>query len=499
MQRKYRKERNYAKPILLLASVLLASGAAAGCSGEQAAQQTGAEPDGSAQGQQSTGANKVKITFSTDRSKVEEDNQTMQKLVSDYNALPSGKAQVELQLADYGDNGNDARTWVTTQLIGNNAPDIFRSRYLWTQEDYGKGLLTDFNGYLDKTTPYNDNKPWRSTFSDSIMNAMLVPTTDKIAGIPTFSNAVRLFYNKELFKKAGITDLPQTWEQFNEAQAKLKAQGITPMAIGTNKQGGDRPNWMIRYFSDQTVEKLIPQLDLDKNGSVTSNEIVFGVDSGLIDFTKQPFIDLFPIMKDWTQYWPKGFNGLAVEDADDMFMRGDAAMTLNLPGFSKQLKGLVDYGVMRVPYLTKKTQSDAEEKYYEVAAGNPDGVYAISKKIAPEKVEPAVDFLMYLTSPKVQQVFGEQLYKVPILKDAKFPDNIKEFLVVNEPFKMNLFGPAFSKNLYETFGKEGQLYLDGTLPLKDFAEKLNQAARKEADAMKASQGWSKENQYGTKK
>ncbi|MFH5184934.1 hypothetical protein ACHHV8_21085 [Paenibacillus sp. TAB 01] len=73
------------------------------------------------------------------------------------------------------------------------------------------------------------------------------------------------------------------------------------MAIGTNKQGGDRPNWMIRYFSDQTVEKLIPQLDLDKNGSVTSNEIVFGVDSGLIDFTKQPFIDLFPIMKDWTQ------------------------------------------------------------------------------------------------------------------------------------------------------------------------------------------------------
>jgi raffinose/stachyose/melibiose transport system substrate-binding protein len=441
---------------------------------------------------------KVKITFTHGRSKLEENNQVYETIVKNYNAL-NGKAEVELVLVDFGETGNDHRTWVTTQLIGGTAPDVFQSRYIWTHEDYGKELIAELNNFLKQPNPYNNNAEWNKTFADSIIANMVVPTTDKIAGIPTYSLSVRLFYNKEIFNEVGISKVPETWAEFLEAQAKIQEKGFVPMAVGTSKQGGDRPNWMFRYFSDQTVETLVPEMDLDKNGRITSNEIVAAIDNETIDFAKKPWIDIFPIMKDWTRFWPKGFNGLTVDDATEMFLRGDAAMTLNLPSFAKELEGFMDYGVMRVPYFTKETHPMAEERYYEVAAGNPDGVYAIPKTTSPEKQEAAADFLMYLTSPEVQQMLAQQLYRVPILKDAKFPDNIKQFLVVNEPFKMNLFGPAFSKGLYETLGKDGQLYLDGSLELDKFVSKLNEAARKEAASLKESQGWSKDNGYGTKK
>ncbi|MBO7742894.1 extracellular solute-binding protein [Paenibacillus sp. MWE-103] len=455
----------------------------------------GGQADGKGGG---AGNAKVVLSFTTSKSKIEEDNKVYEDLVKAYNADPNAKAEVKLTLANWGDDGTAQRTWVTTQLIGDNAPDLFQSKYLWSQEDFGKGLVTELTGDLAQPNPYAGGADWRSSLSDTVMANMFVPGTDKVAGVPTYSGTIRMFYNKDLFDQAGVTALPETWNQFLDAQERLRQAGVAPMAIGFAKQGGDRPDWMLRYLSDQTVEQLVPGMDLDGNKLIGSNEIVAAIDGGTLDFGKEPWKDVFPILKDWTKYWPKGFNGITLDDANEMFLRGDAAMTLAPPDFVKQLEGM-NYGVMRVPYLTKENHPMAEGKYYEVASGNPDGVYVMPKSISAEKKAGAIDFLMYLTSPTVQKQIAERLYRAPVLKDAEFPDNIKPFLAVNEPFKMNLFGPAFSKNLYDTFGKDGQLYLDGSMSLDDFIAKMNAVAKQEADALKQSQGWNEANGYGTKK
>jgi raffinose/stachyose/melibiose transport system substrate-binding protein len=44
------------------------------------------------------------------------------------------------------------------------------------------------------------------------------------------------FYNKKLFKKAGITSVPTTWTQLYAACAKLKAIGVVPMVYGNGGQ-----------------------------------------------------------------------------------------------------------------------------------------------------------------------------------------------------------------------------------------------------------------------
>jgi raffinose/stachyose/melibiose transport system substrate-binding protein len=475
-----------------LCSIVIAAATMSGCVSSDTA---GGNQEG---GNGSEAGQPVEVSFVTARSDIQADNQVYEKIVENYNN-EQNEVKVNLKLTDFGDTGNDHRTWVTTQLIGGASDEIIRSRYIWSHDDYGKELIQDLNEYLNMPNPYNQDKKWVDTFSPSIMQSMTVPTTDKIAGIPTQSLAVRVFYNKKLFEKAGIDAIPETWDEFMDVQGQLLDNEITPMGIGFAKQGGDRPNWMIRYLSDQVSEHIVPDLDLDRTGMITSNEIVSGVDKGIIDFSKAPWNGIFPIIKDWSQYWPEGFEGMTAQDAQEMFLREEAAMTLDLPNFARDIEGMIDYGVMRVPYLTKNNHPDAQEKFYEVAAGNPDGVYVIPKEVSKEKMEAAIDFLMYLTSPDVQQMMAEELYVVPVLMEDKFPENITPFLITNEPFKMNLFGPAFSKDLYETLGQYGSLYLTGEMQLGELTEKLNQAAENTAEDLKTSQGWNEDNNYGIKK
>ena len=43
---------------------------------------------------------------------------------------------------------------------------------------------------------------------------------------------VGVWYNKELFEKAGIDAPPATWDEFLADVQKLKDAGITPIAVG---------------------------------------------------------------------------------------------------------------------------------------------------------------------------------------------------------------------------------------------------------------------------
>ena len=49
-----------------------------------------------------------------------------------------------------------------------------------------------------------------------------------------------IFYNKDMFAKAGITTLPKTYTEFEAACEKLKAAGFTPMIT----DGGSGASWV---------------------------------------------------------------------------------------------------------------------------------------------------------------------------------------------------------------------------------------------------------------
>jgi multiple sugar transport system substrate-binding protein len=75
---------------------------------------------------------------------------------------------------------------------------------------------------------------WTQELKRDMANSLSAVSVDgKQYGIPYSYYHWGIFYRKDLFEKAGITNPPKTWPQFLEAGKKLRAQGITPVALGS--------------------------------------------------------------------------------------------------------------------------------------------------------------------------------------------------------------------------------------------------------------------------
>lgn len=84
-----------------------------------------------------------------------------------------------------------------------------------------------------------------AVFTPSKATKKLVPAGDygydtasngKVYAQPVDIQPGGFYYSKDLFKQAGITGTPKTWAQLTADVAKLKAAGITPVAVGAKDQ-----------------------------------------------------------------------------------------------------------------------------------------------------------------------------------------------------------------------------------------------------------------------
>ena len=80
--------------------------------------------------------------------------------------------------------------------------------------------------------------------------------------MPTVYYSWGMFYRKDLFTKAGIAGEPKTWAEFMEANKKLKAAGISPIAVG------GRDAWTLAGWFDY--------LDLRINGYAFHQQLMNG-------------------------------------------------------------------------------------------------------------------------------------------------------------------------------------------------------------------------------
>ncbi|MBJ8193127.1 extracellular solute-binding protein, partial [Bacillus cereus] len=84
-------------------------------------------------------------------------------------------------------------------------------------------------GYQDRDTWLEyledlSDQPWVKDLDDFARKPMTV--NGKIYGQPMHLEGFGFVYNKDLFKKAGITKLPQTIDELEEAAKRLKAAGL---------------------------------------------------------------------------------------------------------------------------------------------------------------------------------------------------------------------------------------------------------------------------------
>ncbi|MEU1161631.1 extracellular solute-binding protein, partial [Streptomyces sp. NPDC005921] len=180
---------------------------------------------------------------------------------------------------------NDAyKSKMTALTASGKLPDIFHT--------WGGGVLkqqVDARLVKDLTDP---TKPW----ADGLLPVAKEPylLDNKTYGIPFDIGMIGFWYNKALFKKAGISTPPATWSAFLDAVKKLKAAGITPLALAGKESWTGMYYWARLDVRTAGIDAL-KKADEDK------------------DFTGAGFVEAGQHLKDLVELQPfqKGFLGAA--------------------------------------------------------------------------------------------------------------------------------------------------------------------------------------------
>ncbi len=142
------------------------------------------------------------------------DNAQVTSVTNDWN-----KAQPAIQIALQGIPGGDYRTKLAASVAGGNPPDIVGMDVILMPQYNGQKALLPIDDLLQTAGPNFVND-----FAEGLwFSNRLAGST---YGIPWWSDCSLLWYNVDLFDKAGISTGPATWDELMaDAKAVTKTTG----------------------------------------------------------------------------------------------------------------------------------------------------------------------------------------------------------------------------------------------------------------------------------
>jgi raffinose/stachyose/melibiose transport system substrate-binding protein len=192
--------------MLSLAIILTLSLIIAGCMGGQ----TASPAPGGTPG---TGGGGKQITLKMFQFKVEIAD-PLSRLIDEYQKQnPNVKIQVETV-----GGGSDYGAALLAKFNSGDKPDIFNN-----------GGYTDLDKWIENLEDLSD-QPWVKDLVPLAKEPMT--KNGKLYGQPLNLEGYGFIYNKDLFTKAGITELPKTFTQLQSAASTLQGKGITPFVNG---------------------------------------------------------------------------------------------------------------------------------------------------------------------------------------------------------------------------------------------------------------------------
>ncbi|SEE67219.1 extracellular solute-binding protein [Ruania alba] len=252
-------------------------------------------------------------------------------------------------------------------------PDIY---WYWRGPGLG-GELVDLGVSLD-LTEYYEEYGWDDRFTEPALAN--ITQYGGYHGVPWSVQGQGIYYNKNLFEQAGITELPTSYDELAAVADQLAAADITPMALGGTV------NWHVMRLLDNLLETFCGVEVADRLNTEQA-----GWDS------EACVTEAFTELQTWGEdYLNEGYMGVAQEDSAQLFFQGNAAMTIEGTWFNQQLvdNGMdpENVGVFLFPTDTNRIYGFGEGPYVNAMSDNPDL---------------AAEFLDYITSAEIQ----EQVYQ----------------------------------------------------------------------------------------
>ncbi|MFD8999763.1 extracellular solute-binding protein [Streptomyces sp. NPDC059582] len=285
---------------------------------------------------------------------------------------------------------NDAyKSKMTALTASGKLPDIFHT--------WGGGVLEQQvdAGLVEDLT--DSTKAW----ADGLLPVAKQPylLDDRTYGIPFDIGMIGFWYNKALFRQAGLSTPPTTWSGFLDAVRKLKSAGITPLALAGKEKWPGMYYWAYLAMRTAGIDAL-RKADDDN------------------DFTGAGFVEAGGHLKELVDLQPfqKGFLGAAYSTPTGQAAtvgNGKAAMELMgqwAPVVEADAgKGLgADLGFFPFPAV-----DGGRGTITEVFGGG--GGHAL-RKGAPQE---AVDFLKFFASRATDQELVKKTGVLPVAPAAE--------------------------------------------------------------------------------
>ncbi|MCM3708372.1 MULTISPECIES: ABC transporter substrate-binding protein [Cytobacillus] len=269
---------------------------------------------------------------------------------------------------------------IETMIAGGRTPDLLYTPVLATQRYANMDLLLDVSG---------DLKDEKDDFPPSAL--VSVKNGDKVVGVPHFTDSIAVFYNKDLFEKAGVKvpdsiETTWNWEEFAAAAEKVKSANNLKYGVST---GSD-------------VSQFLPFLYQNKGTVLSEDQKSAGINSA----SSIESIEFFKSLFDKGLASKESFIGS--EKSDELFKQGQLPMVITFSGlinsFEEDIQGF-DYGVT---YLPKK----------EETATKLGGANIVSFKETKHPKE-AIKLMKYLTSEEKMAEFAAKEGVVPTRTSAQ--------------------------------------------------------------------------------
>ncbi|MEW9702015.1 extracellular solute-binding protein [Paenibacillus sp. SI8] len=339
---------------------------------------------------------------------------------------------------------------VATLVPAGKGPDIINLYYGWIPKYVQSGYLQPLP---------------EQGFSEADLKKDFFPVVEagklngKYWAVPTAVRTLALYYNKDLFKAAGLdpNKAPATWDELIDYAKKLTQRDAKDQLVveGLTWQ----PNSQIHHwYRDALIYQAGGKDTSDDHKKYLWNDTPAGLEA-------------FKFLTDIPTVHKVGQKDFYESDIN-AFKKGFAAITIdgsNVLASIRKDAPTINFGTAPLPsYKGKATQSS----YW---------ANAITKGVSGKKLEAATEFLKFLTSKEVEEKWVDKVGELPAKKEVASQDKY-----VKDP----ILGPFIS----QLPDAHAHFFVDEVKERDNFVEATDKVVLNKADAKTAFEELVKKNQ-----
>ena len=387
--------------ILCLSLVFVLAGCGGGSNNGSSSSQNASAGSGSG-GSNNGGDKKVEISIMTRWGDSDPLSPFLNEVIAKFEELHPNVKVINDSISEEASYNNKLKTAIAT----GETPHIF----YWP----GVAGITDWakNGVLMDVTPLMEDKEW---FDGFISGAFEIWNLEQYGvaghyGVPIGFNPEVMYYNKELFEKAGITKEPETIEELYDVIDKLNASGVVAWGMGA------KDTWRLGHLHTNVFYHL--------NGVNAAKEL----GTRTKKWTDADVVESLALVKAFKDRgaFQQGFEGIDYNTERSDFLSGKSAMMLNgawaiaeIMASDSPYKDQFDF--FPFPYYSDKPEYKSDDVLYNEA-------FFLSGTMEGEEKEAAIAFIKFISGKEMQELKLQKYERLPSRTDVQVSESASQMM-----------------------------------------------------------------------